>query len=83
MISEGARFCASHDEYISIKCVRYMNFNVHHKDMYRSLGLFKILGSLNSAKTVETVKKRFADSVLDLDKLIVGSTTDGVSHCKV
>ena len=79
LISEDVRFGLTLDEYTSIKNERYMNINVHQKNIYWSLGLIKIVGSLSSAKIMQLVGQRLADFNLDFDKHIVGCTTDGGS----
>ena len=72
------RYSISLDEYTS-QNRRFMNINVHDAEKHWSLGLVHIQGSLPSKRITEVLKKRLSEFGLDLDRDIVGVTTDGAS----
>ena len=56
-----------------------MNINVHKQTNHWSLGLVSIKGSFTRERVEEAVRKKLNDFGLDLNKHIVGCTTDGAS----
>ena len=75
----GERFSLTLDEYTSLQNRRYININVHGKKEHWSLGVIKLSDSLNSTRTAEIVSMKLEEFGLDLNKHIVGCTTDGAS----
>ncbi|XP_061670698.1 uncharacterized protein LOC133498181 [Syngnathoides biaculeatus] len=75
----GHRYSITLDEYTAIQNKRLMNINVHSKDEHWSLGLVQIDGSLDANKAAQTVGKHLSDFGLDIQKDIVGCTTDGAA----
>ena len=56
-----------------------MNINVHEQTNPWSLGLVSVKGSFTSERVKEAVRKKLNDFGFDLNKHIVGCTTDGAS----
>ena len=75
----GKRFALTLDEYTSLQNVRYININVHDENTHWSLGMEKLRESINSARLTEIVSKKLTEFNLELNKHIVGCTTDGAS----
>ena len=75
----GKRFALTLDEYTSLQNVKYIKINVHDENTHWSLGMEKLRGSINSARLTEIVSKKLTEFNLELNKHIVGCTTDGAS----
>ena len=56
-----------------------MNINVHDVNKHWSLGLVRFRGSLNSKRITDIVKERLTEFGLNLNRDIVGATSDGAS----
>ena len=54
-----------------------MNIKVHFQGGFCSLGKIHIQGSLNAAKAIKLVEERLQLFVLDLNKDVVATVTDG------
>ena len=55
IILKDGRFSITFNKSTFMKNCRYMNSDVHFQGGYRSLGLVRIQGSLNAAKTIKLV----------------------------
>ena len=73
------RFSITFDESTSMRNRRYLNINVHFQGGFCSLGMIRMQGSLNAAKTIKLVQKRLQLFGLDLNKDVVANVTDGAS----
>ena len=56
-----------------------MNINFHFQGNFCSLGLDHIQGSLNATKAIKLVEVQLQLFDLNLNKDVVGTTTDGTS----
>lgn len=78
--SKGERFCASFDEWTSLRKRRYTNVILHGSDSkIWNLGLVRIRGSLDAEKCLALVEKRLKRFNLLITDNIVCIITDGAS----
>lgn len=77
--NKGARFSISIDEWCDVSMRRYLNITLHSNEKDYVLGLFPMLGSYDSMKTVELVKNSLMEFKIDLNKDIVASCNDGAA----
>lgn len=76
------RFTLTFDEYTATNNKRYMNINVHNKDLesgYTNLGLVRISGSMTADVGIQYLKQRLQEFDLNLHEDIIAFTTDGAS----
>lgn len=75
----GIRFFITLDKYTSLQNRRYININVHGKTNHWSLGLVELSGLINSSRIAEIIFIRLKEFGVDLNKHIVGCTTNGIA----
>lgn len=71
----GLRLSVTNDESTSTRNRRFMNVNVHFAEIFKSLGMARVHGSLPGEKCAELVLKRLQDYNIE-PYMIVGFTTD-------
>ncbi len=76
---KGKKFSITLDEYTSLKNQRYLNITLHCEDNYWDLGLVRMKDSCPAEKILDMTKMKLAHFNLDLEKDIVGGTSDGAS----
>ncbi len=79
ILKNDGRFSITFDESTSTRNRRYMNINAHFNGGFRSLGLPRVKGALDTLKAIDLVKTRLAAFGLDLDKDVVADITDGAA----
>ena len=82
MKEDGDKFSLSFDESTSLRNRRYMNLNLHFSSGFQSLGLVRIMGSLDSSGAAKLVKKRLKEFGIDFDTDIIATMTDNCSMMK-
>ena len=75
--SQEMRLSLTFDKWTSIKNCRYLKVNVHIEDIFWSLGLFRVVGSLPAKKCIESVQKVLKQFILSYDEEIVYISTYG------
>ena len=82
LLKVANKFSISFDETTSIRNRRYLSINVHQPIDFQSLGLVRIVGSVDSKQLIELVTKRLEMFSLDIKCDIVATITDGASIMK-
>ena len=75
----GDCFSISFDESTSVRNRRSMNFNLHDRQSFQSLGMIRVKGNKKSEKAIELIQGRLAKFNLNLDPDIVATIMDGAS----
>lgn len=82
MKSQNKRFTMTFDEWTSTRNKRYMNINIHSKDLepvyYKNLGLVRIEGSMPADVGTQLLQQHLNNFGLSLED-IIAFTTDGAS----
>ncbi|CAK1587921.1 unnamed protein product [Parnassius mnemosyne] len=82
MKSQNKRFTMTFDEWTCTRNKRYMNINIHSKDLepanYKNLGLVRIKGSMPADVGTQLIQQHLSNFGLSLED-IVAFTTDGAS----
>ena len=82
MKSQNKRFTMTFDEWTSTRNKRYMNINIHSKDLepvyYKNLGLLRIEGSMPADVGTQLLQQHLNNFGLSLED-IIAFTTDGAS----
>lgn len=76
-INDGVRFSITLDEWSSVRRRRYLNVNLHTKKDEFNLGLIRILGKCTAEKLVELIKQHLSIFGINMEKHVIGSSTDG------
>ena len=66
------------DDWTSLANRRYMNVNIHTAGVH-NLGLFRVMGSYQAEKCLEMLREKLQDFGIDLEKHVVGITSDGAN----
>ena len=73
------RYSLTLDEYTSVQNKRYLNINIHDEIVHWSLGLIEVNSKFGAEQCAAVVNSCLNKFGLNLDKAIVGCTTDGAS----
>ncbi len=76
---QGCRFSLTMDEWTSGRNRRYAGLNLHGQGGIILLGLVRISGSMPAERGMELIKKKLLEFGLDLEKDIIGISTDGAT----
>ena len=77
-IEKGERFSLAFDEATNGN-KRYMDISLHSEESAESLGMPRVVGSLNAEKAIQMVTARCKEMGIDFDSIIVGNITDGAT----
>ena len=73
----NGRFSISFDESTSTRNQRFINLNLHFSTDFQSLGLIRVLGSMNTERLIQLAKEKLSEYKVSLDDEVVASVTDG------
>ena len=82
-VKANTRFSVPMDEYTSLRCQRYMNFNLHGQNEVINLGLIRMLESSDAEKILQLSEKQLADfGITNVQTSLVSIVFDGASVIK-